>query len=431
MIKYEGEYLGFTFDGHHSSEFGLLVVSDGSRYHQNLSSEFSDTILQVPGRNGGYYFGTQLNMRNFQLNCVYEEMTTHMMHKIQRWLYPNKIGWLIFDETPYKKYLVKISNMISLDFIPFDKIEIIKNYTIQKEILKGEINISFLSFEEYGYGNENYEIPNLTTSEVITQQIIDSGILPSNYAHNGIFLPHEQVETIPANITFEIYNAGNGIADADFYFTINADDITDNNPLEIFNYDDGETYIITNPLSVISANGYSIPNNAKYRIKISGKKKEIWLDVLNSNNEIITTNGSINIGNCYNHYFPHIHHIKPTEIMIMSIVNEGTALEPLFYQYSYENKNIPSDDSKIYSFEELQSTWSDYSIVTKERVYYNNAQQEVYGINSILNHVFGFLHYDINLDNIQNELVYLIYPNKFICNKTLNNFRIEYEYTYI
>ena len=52
-------YLGFTFDGHHSSEFGLLVVSDGSRYHQDLFSNFSDTILTVPGKSGGYFFGTQ------------------------------------------------------------------------------------------------------------------------------------------------------------------------------------------------------------------------------------------------------------------------------------------------------------------------------------------------------------------------------------
>ena len=61
MYEADG-YLGFTFAGHHSSEFGLLVVSDGSRYHQNLFSSFNDTVTNVPGYNGGYFFGTQIGM---------------------------------------------------------------------------------------------------------------------------------------------------------------------------------------------------------------------------------------------------------------------------------------------------------------------------------------------------------------------------------
>ena len=111
----------------------------------------------------------------------------------------------------------------------------------------------------------------------------------------------------------------------------------------------------------------------------------------------------------------------------MSIVNDNGVLEPLFYSYS-ENKdnNISSDSNSIYSFEELQDIWSEYSILTKE-----GQQFENYNINSIINPVFGFLHYENNLQNIQNELVYLVYPNKFICNKTLTNFIVEYEHTYI
>ena len=102
MFDKEG-YLGFTFAGHHSSEFGLTVVSDGSRYHQNLSGNFSDTVLTVPGKNGGYYFGTQINTRDFNIDCAFDDITTQTVNKIQSWLYPNKVGWLIYDEMPYKK----------------------------------------------------------------------------------------------------------------------------------------------------------------------------------------------------------------------------------------------------------------------------------------------------------------------------------------
>ena len=138
-------YLGFTFAGRHSSEFGLLVVSDGSRYHQNLSSQFSDITTTVPGKNGSYYFGTQIGNREFEINCVFDNMTSHTMHKIQQWLYPNTVGWLIFDEQPYKRYLVKLSNTPIFNFLPFDNFKFTQDYSFQEEILKGEVNFSFYS----------------------------------------------------------------------------------------------------------------------------------------------------------------------------------------------------------------------------------------------------------------------------------------------
>ena len=320
MLNLEGGYLGFTFNGHHSSEYGLVVVSDGDRYHQTLSSNFSDTVVSVPGKNGGYYFGTQLQMKDFTIRCAYDEMTSHMMHKIQNWLYPNRVGWLIFDETPYKKYKVKISNVVEPTFLPFDDVKRVKNYILQKEILKGELQISFFSFEEYGYENEDYNLPEkIDINTIIKPQYIDSGLIPKNYSHDGICFPHQELSEISneTNFNFMVYNAGNGIAVADFYFEIEKNLISDNDPLMFFNYEDGESYIIKNPANIIIKNGISLDNVVYYKIKILGSKKEIWLDCLNYNKEKINNN-SINIGACYNHYFPKIYHGKPTEIMIMS-----------------------------------------------------------------------------------------------------------------
>jgi len=36
MSVIKGDFLGFTFNGVHSSELGLTRVSDGSRYNENL-----------------------------------------------------------------------------------------------------------------------------------------------------------------------------------------------------------------------------------------------------------------------------------------------------------------------------------------------------------------------------------------------------------
>lgn len=423
MFNLKDGYLGFTFNGHHSSEFGLMVVSDGDRYHQTLSPSFADTIVSVPGRNGGYYFGTQMQMKDFTIRCAFNEMTTHMLHKIEQWLYPNQIGWLIFDETPYKKYWVKISNIIEPTYIPFDKVKVIKKYTIQQEIVKGELQISFFSFNEYGIYNEEYEVPDIINEEIIKQQVLDSGLIPNNYCHEGFFLPHDKTESITTsnliNPNFLIYNAGNGIAKADFYFTISKDAITNSEPLEIFNYEDGESYIITNPESIVSKK-VDLEQVENYEIKILGTKGEVWLHCNG-----LSTNEDINIGGCYNHYFPKIYHKKPTEIMIMTqnFNNIGYA-EPLFFPYSYGDPSLYSSDSLgeyDSSFEEIKNTLTDYIIVTKT---------QTIEINDKVGQTFLYVNQE-DTERESNQLVYFIYPNRYFCNKNITNFVAEYKHTYI
>ena len=423
-------YLGFTFAGRHSSEFGLLVVSDGSRYHQNLSSQFSDTSISVPGKNGSYYFGTQLGNREFEINCVFDDITSHTMHKIQHWLYPNVIGWLIFDEQPYKRYLVKLSNVPIFNFLPFDEFKSASDYTFQKEILKGEINLSFYSMQEYGVYNPAYELPIISKNELVTQQILDSGLLPKDYMRNGIYLPHENIKFAEtANQIFGLYNAGNGTALADFYITIEKDRFT--GPLEIKNYNDGVTYILTNPLGTMQKKCSNIDSVISYRIEILGNKQEVYCIGLNDRGIDITE--KINIGAHYNHYFPKVYHTKPTESCIFTqVVNDNTSPEPIFYTFTYnDDDSMISSDEKdpVHTFEEFKEYWNDYSIISR----YGS-----YEINNIISPSTIFINYpaDYNytqtyVPSLYKELCFLIYPNKYSCNYSLTKFIAEYDHTYI
>ena len=441
MFDEKDGYLGFTFAGHHSSEFGLLVVSDGSRYHQNLYSNFSDTIVQVPGKNGAYYFGTQMGTKDFTIQCVFDNMNSHTRQRLEQWLYPNKTGWIIFDETPYKKYYVKISQGISFDFIPFDEFKNKGNLYFQRDIYKGELTIPFFTFYEYGIGNEDYELPFLTTEndKIIRHHAIDSGLLPINYNCEDIITTNNNfLEEISISTGFSVYNAGNGIANANFYFTIKGNSITENSPLIISNNDDGNDYIITDPSNIIKKYINSdIDSNCNYRIKILGDKQEVWLTYISGTTE----SEEINIGACYNHYFPKIYHKKPSDIMIINqSLSHGVdsteqvsdystwSGEPLFYAYSWDDeKNFLSSDAKNNvesSFEEFKLEWSDYTIVAKNKTF---------SINNVINPATLFFSMPTEGNNSipENSLVFLIYPNKFISNKTLTNFTAQFKNTYI
>lgn len=422
-------YLGFTFAGRHSSEFGLLVVSDGSRYHQNSYNQFSDSVISVPGKNGGYYFGTQLSQRDFDINCVFDNITSHTMHKIQHWLYPNVTGWLIFDEQPYKRYLVKLSTVPVFNFLPFDEFKSADRYTFQKEILKGEVNFSFYTIQEYGVLNPDYELPPIKEDELISQQTLDSGLLPLNYQRNGIYLPNEEVVYAQtANQTFGLYNAGNGTAIADFYITIPVNKFTAD--LEIINYNDGVKYILTKPFDTIRKKCNNYDSIVYFQIKILGTKQEVYAVGLDNNKNPIT--GDINITAHYNHYFPKVYHTKPTDVCIFSqVTNQDRSPEPIFYTYTYDSDNdkISSDSNQsVYTFEEFQKYWNDYSII---------ARFGSYEINNIISPAAIFINYPPDYNYVENyvppvrELCYLIYPNKYSCNYDLTQFVAKYDYTYI
>ena len=419
-------YLGFTFAGRHSSEFGLLVVSDGSRYHQNSFSNFSDSIITVPGKNGGYYFGTQLGNKDFEISCVFDDITPHMIHKIQHWLYPNVIGWLIFDEQPYKRYLVKLASNPVFNFIPFDNFKSAEGYYFQKEVLKGEVNFSFFSMQEYGIYNPDYELPDIKKGELIPQQAIDSGLIPKNYIRKNIYVPHEKIQNIDSNSMFSLYNAGNGIAIADFYITINKNT---NWPLEIKNFNDSVTYKLTNPNEIVKRKCNNYDSILYYKISILGSKQEIYITGLDEDDKEITE--KINVGAYYNHFFPKVYHVKPTEICIFTqALNQNGSLEPIFYTFSYDEKDLGSSDTKTkkYTFEEFQKFWNDYTILT---------EFNTFDINNIISPAAIFIEYpdDYNPANFENpiykRLSYLIYPNKYICNNNIKEFIAEYDYSYI
>ena len=61
MLQYDDfDFIGFTFNGHHSSEFGLFRTSDGDRYEDNLVPSLKDEAADVPGGVGQYYWGEKI-----------------------------------------------------------------------------------------------------------------------------------------------------------------------------------------------------------------------------------------------------------------------------------------------------------------------------------------------------------------------------------
>ena len=122
MSVLDGDFIGFSFDGIHSSDLGILRVSDGSRYNEYLLPTSQDITVQVPGGDGTYYFGSYYTNRPFSISIAFDSLTEEQIRKLRQTFTLKRIGRLIFDEAPYKYYMAKVVSQPQLKYICFHKL---------------------------------------------------------------------------------------------------------------------------------------------------------------------------------------------------------------------------------------------------------------------------------------------------------------------
>ena len=154
-IALKGDFIGFSFNEHRSESLGIVRVSDGSRYNEDLVPTTQDKTVQVPGGDGFYYFGSDYTQRPFSINIAFDELTEKQFRGLQQVFGTKELGKLVFDERPYKYYMVK-SGKPQLKYICFGK-EGERSY-------KGEGTLTFTAYYPFAksifkflneYGNKN------------------------------------------------------------------------------------------------------------------------------------------------------------------------------------------------------------------------------------------------------------------------------------
>ena len=98
MSVIKGDFLGFTFDGVHSSELGIFRVSDGSRYSENLLPTIQDKITQIPGNDGTYYQGSFFTQRQINFSVAFDDLSEAQLRRLKVIFGDKNIHSLIFDE---------------------------------------------------------------------------------------------------------------------------------------------------------------------------------------------------------------------------------------------------------------------------------------------------------------------------------------------
>ena len=222
-IALKGDFIGFSFNEHRSESLGIVRVSDGSRYNEDLVPTTQDKTVQVPGGDGFYYFGSDYTQRQFSINIAFDELTEKQFRELQQVFGTKELGKLVFDERPYKYYMVK-SSKPQLKYICFGK--------DGERIYKGEGTLTFTAYYPFAKSVFKFlekEIEKETGKEVyvlrktysnIEEWAEASGMKAQDMKAQGKLdtIPkNEDNEPIPGDIL--VYNAGD--LETDFILKFN------------------------------------------------------------------------------------------------------------------------------------------------------------------------------------------------------------------
>lgn len=138
----QGDYIGFSFGGVHSSELGIVRISDGSRFEESLLPNFQDKTATVSGKDGIYYFGSDNQHKEITLSFAFDHLTEEQLRRLKQVFSTKKPQQFISDEKPYKYYMVKVAQSAIIQHLCFDLDE-------GTRIYKGEGTLNLVAYYPY------------------------------------------------------------------------------------------------------------------------------------------------------------------------------------------------------------------------------------------------------------------------------------------
>lgn len=147
-MVYMDDFVGFTFNGIHSSELGILSVTSSNRYGKDLLPQQNEQTISIPGRDGSYFFSSQFQSSSFSLNIAYDKLEEWQIRRIRALFTIKAIGDLVFDEEPFKIYKAKVTGKPTLTFVCFDQ--------NGKRVYKGEGRINFTCYFPFAISKNKY-----------------------------------------------------------------------------------------------------------------------------------------------------------------------------------------------------------------------------------------------------------------------------------
>lgn len=172
-------FVGFTYKDasgnmwHSITDLKIYRTSNGNRYNESITPAMTDKVVDVPGGDGQYYFGTTFKNRTFTVDYAFEELTKTEIDTIKMVFSGDGIHELVFDEDrdtsgkALKIWSAKVTGTATMKHLCFEE--------DGEDIYKGEGSITFTCYYPYAR-SENIE--RITTGETVQK---NNGDLPASF----------------------------------------------------------------------------------------------------------------------------------------------------------------------------------------------------------------------------------------------------------
>lgn len=180
------DFLGFSFNKMHSSEFNIIRVSSSGRYSHELLPNNKLSTLEIDGRDGNLLLDTKKQNKSFSINFAYDYLTETKLRKMKQWLSIKTTGELYFDEDPYKIYYGIVNSIPKINFVCFDEIN-------GERIYKGEGTVQFVCPYPYAICPYKQLKDFKDISNVKELQWGEASGLPIENNNNGVFVNNSAI----------------------------------------------------------------------------------------------------------------------------------------------------------------------------------------------------------------------------------------------
>lgn len=194
-----GDFIGFSYNGIHSSKLGILRMSNGSRFEENLLPTSSDKTAMNSSGDGTLYLGSQFTQKQIPVSFAFDGLTENQLTFMRELFGDKKVHPLVFDEKPYKTYYAKVTGTTMIKHIPFTE--------KGERIYKGEGNITFTCYQPYAVCEKKF-----------LKEYENIGIDTSEWAiASGLLATQEDYDIVNGTNSIKVYNPGVKPADLQIY----------------------------------------------------------------------------------------------------------------------------------------------------------------------------------------------------------------------
>jgi predicted phage tail component-like protein len=115
------DFIGFTYNGKHSlRDLKIYRTSTSGRYDESLTPTLKEKTQSVEGMDGLLYFGTNVEQKVFTVPFAFDNLSEVEFRELKKLFNGKQICPLIFDETPYKVYMAKVTGTNSIKYMCFE-----------------------------------------------------------------------------------------------------------------------------------------------------------------------------------------------------------------------------------------------------------------------------------------------------------------------